>query len=926
MTTQDLSCRTEQRRSAARAQHRNGIDSISVSPDQRRINVLLFDKAPDLKPANIRLDGEPGAPLVKVLSVEACHDPEYPDCLCVTVDAPGTWSCYTLSLVNTDPHGQTGTTPLQGFDQRHYSMPFTFKQDCGAQLDCACECAGDDTAPRDTAPVIDYLSRDYASLRQQLLDRLTLTLPDWTERHAADIGITMVELLAYAGDLLNYRLDAVGTEAYLDTARLRTSVRRHARLVDYRMHDGAAARAFLCLDSEKDVTLPAGCVRFRAGDEVFEPLISEDVHIVAAHGRIELWTWGNAECCLPAGATEAVLVDDELKLATGDLLLFEEVIGAATGLEADADPNHRQVVRIVAVEQAHDDLLDRDLLRVRWGNSDALTFPLCITSRGGPECSELLVGVARGNILVVGHGATIDWCQKPREHVQWPGEPSNEHGCPSGPCFGCPPEGSVAFPAYPPRRIIRTASLERHPVTREAPWPDPTTVAAAQANALEALPVQVHDRLVTLRTKESLEDADLAWLIVVFGPAAIKLHGVHEHPQEGVPALLARFDRLLKVKLDRLDQLRCRARAGYVLRQAVEGLELAWAWGADGIIDPAQTGVRGPASSVCSIDPRAALPVVTVWDSESTTWTPVPDLLSVGPSDTCFVGEMDDDQRLWLRFGEGRQGAPPPQGAILTASYKVGNGRTGNVGAGAIDTLEMCGVDAGEIRVRNPLPACGGTDPETTDEVRLRAPRQALTTLARAVTADDYARVAGEVPGVQRAACALRWTGSWYEAQIAIDALGTETPPDAPITTARERLHRYSRIGHDVIVGPADPVSLELALCVRVAPNYLTGHVRGSLIDLLGARSGPGGQAFFAPDRLTFGVPVRISAIVAAVSGVPGVAGVEVTKLRRQFGPNDDTVLTDGVLKLSDLEVARLDNDPSRPDHGLVTLLIGGGR
>ena len=50
--------------------------------------------------------------------------------------------------------------------------------------------------------------------------------------------MTMVELLAYAGDLLHYRLDAVATEAFLDTARLRTSVRRHARLVDYRMHDG----------------------------------------------------------------------------------------------------------------------------------------------------------------------------------------------------------------------------------------------------------------------------------------------------------------------------------------------------------------------------------------------------------------------------------------------------------------------------------------------------------------------------------------------------------------------------------------------------------------------------------------------------------------------------------------------------------------
>ena len=70
-------------------------------------------------------------------------------------------------------------------------------------------------------------------------------MPDWRERNPADLGITLVELLAYAGDQLSYYQDAVATEAYLGTARRRTSVRRHARLVDYPMHDGANARAWL---------------------------------------------------------------------------------------------------------------------------------------------------------------------------------------------------------------------------------------------------------------------------------------------------------------------------------------------------------------------------------------------------------------------------------------------------------------------------------------------------------------------------------------------------------------------------------------------------------------------------------------------------------------------------------------------------------
>jgi predicted phage baseplate assembly protein len=927
--TREILCSDDRRRSIARADDRNGIDSISVSEDQLRISVILFGKAPaGLDDGNIRIDGEPGSPVVTALSVVPCPDPdpEDSDCLLVHVDGPGDWSCYTLAIVEEDPHGRPGTTPYQGFDQRHYSMPFTFKQNCPHPLDCAGDCTCDKPRPLPDGPVIDYLSRDYGSLRQQLLDRLTLTLPDWTERHEADVGITLVELLAYAGDLLNYRLDAVGTEAFLDTARLRRSVRRHARLVDYRMHDGAAARAFVCLDVDQDVTIPAGTIRFRADTEAFEPLVPEDLRVVAAHGRIGLWTWGNADCCMPAGTTEAFLVDDGLELAPGDLVLFEEVLGAVTGLEADADPDHRQVVRLVEVEPAHDDLLDQALLKVRWADADALTFPLCVTSRGGPDCTDLTVGVARGNVVVVGHGATTTWCQTPPEQLDWPDAAPTVRGCPCLPRFGCPTDGAVDLPAYPPRRVRREVALASRPVTQQAPWPDPAAVAAAQADALGGLPVAGHDRIVTLLAREELEDADLAWLTTLFGPATIDRYDVREHPQDGLRALLARFDRLLETKLDRLDQLRCRARAGYVLRQAVEGQEIAWSWGVDDLIDPARPRVRGPAATVCAVDPRAALPVVEVWDTAGTRWTPVRDLLSSGPADPVLVGETDDEQTLWLRFGDGRQGLPPASGDALVASYKVGNGRSGNVGPGAIDTVELCGVDAGEIRVRNPLPACGGTDPETIAEARQRAPREALAVLARAVTADDYARVAGELAGVQRAACALRWTGSWYEAQVAIDALGTESPPAALITAERERLHRYRRIGHDVVVRPADLVSLDLALCVRVEPDHITGHVRGAVADLLGARSGPNGLAFFAPDRLTFGTPVRLSAVVAAVSEIPGVAGVKVTRLRRQFGPFDDRALTDGVLALGDLEVARLDNDASRPDHAVVALVIGGGR
>ena len=78
-----------------------------------------------------------------------------------------------------------------------------------------------------------------------MLDRLNQLVPSWGGTSEADIGVALAELIAYVGDQLSYQQDAVATEAYLETARSRISLRRHARLVDYHVHDGCNARAWM---------------------------------------------------------------------------------------------------------------------------------------------------------------------------------------------------------------------------------------------------------------------------------------------------------------------------------------------------------------------------------------------------------------------------------------------------------------------------------------------------------------------------------------------------------------------------------------------------------------------------------------------------------------------------------------------------------
>ncbi|WP_328609099.1 putative baseplate assembly protein [Amycolatopsis sp. NBC_00345] len=942
-----IDCTDERRRAEVRARERNGIDAVSVSDDRRTLTVLFFGQAPEeLAPANFRIDGGRRITGIEVVSAEVCTgaDPDFADGVRLTVDRAGDLSTYRLCVVETGPDGKPGTRPYPGFDPRYACADFTFTA-CG-DLDCAP--AEDCPQPAVPGPEIDYLSKDYASFRQLMLDRLSLTMPSWTERHVPDVGIALVELLAYEGDRLSYQQDAVATEAYLDTARLRVSVRRHARLVDYFVHDGCSARAWVCLEADEEVPLPQGAFRFAAlpagvlADEgpvlqqsdldrpglpeyeVFEPVHAEPVLLRPAHNRISLWTWGDHDCFLPKGATSATLADTDrgLCLTAGDVLVFEELVGVKSGVAADADHTHRQAVRLTSVTETTDELYCQPLLEITWAREDALTFPLCVNARGGADCTDYEVGVARANVVLVEHGARIDWCGGAPEQHDVPPPEGTEPGCPDPVGFGCPDEARPAQrPGYPPLPVRFRPALKHQPVTQSAPFPLPADVAAAQARWLVALPDRVRARLTGLwRAGEPLSDVDIAFVTTLFGAKLMAKLELRRHPRRALRYLLARFDDLLEAKLARVHRLIRRARAGYVLTEANEGWEIGQSWGVEEgeALDEHSAAFRGAAGLATQPDPRVALPAVTVTDRDGEVWLPQRDLLDSGPADRVFVGELTDTGAVVLRFGDGRNGAEYPLGGTLTASLRAGTGLAGNVGREAINRVVLCRTSLSGIRVvRNPLPATGGADPEPVSEVRSRAPQEARHRLLRAITADDYATLAGQDPGVQRAAADLRWTGSWYEAQVGLDPLGTEVAPDWLLDEVRVGLYPYRRIGHDLAVSSATLVPLDLALHVEVLSDYLAGHVRAALRRAL--------AGFFAPDNLTFGTPVRVSQVVAVVAAVPGVRHAEVTRLQRQFGP-PGTALDTGVLPIGPLEVAQLDDDPSRPENGLLTLDLAGGR
>jgi predicted phage baseplate assembly protein len=316
------------------------------------------------------------------------------------------------------------------------------------------------------------------------------------------------------------------------------------------------------------------------------------------------------------------------------------------------------------------------------------------------------------------------------------------------------------------------------------------------------------------------------------------------------------------------------------------------------------------------------LAAVSLVDDEGARWTAVPDLLASGAEERVFLAEIDNDGVARLRFGDGELGRAPDVGARFTADYRVGGGRAGNVGGGAICRLVLGGasIEGIDFTVGNPLAAAGGIDPEPLAQAKLHAPTAFRRTQRRAVTAANYAEIAARNPALQRAAAQLVWTGSWWEAVVAVDPFGQEIAPPALLAAIADYLNRYRRIGHDLRVRPAVYVPITLGLEICLLPGYDRGDLRQALLARL-----VGAHGLFQPDRLSFGEGVYLSRIVAEAMAVSGVASATVTALHRRFQPPNGELET-GVLPLGPYEIAQLANDHNHPERGQLELTVRGGR
>ena len=191
-------------------------------------------------------------PVVRATYKRVPLDGEMRTVLEVKTAEPGDFSIYRLTLI--DEPEKPVNERKQRFDRFFNGIEFSFKQGCPSDLDC--KPPGPECPPETLVDFpIDYLARDFVSIRNALLDFASQRYPDWTEKIEADAGVMLAEIMAALGDELSYIQDRYAREAYLETATQRRSLRHHTRLVDYPIHDGLAAGTFLDLEVKSGVTL-----------------------------------------------------------------------------------------------------------------------------------------------------------------------------------------------------------------------------------------------------------------------------------------------------------------------------------------------------------------------------------------------------------------------------------------------------------------------------------------------------------------------------------------------------------------------------------------------------------------------------------------------------------------------------------------------
>lgn len=296
-------------------------------------------------------------------------------------------------------------------------------------------------------------------------------------------------------------------------------------------------------------------------------------------------------------------------------------------------------------------------------------------------------------------------------------------------------------------------------------------------------------------------------------------------------------------------------------------------------------------------------------------WHETDGLVWSGPQDHSYVVRFGVDRSVSVAFGDGVYGARLPSGTDnVTAQYRTGAGRSGNVAAGQISQLASrpLGVSA----VTNPLPATGGADGDGPGDARVTTPLRMLA-LDRLVSVRDYQDFTRARAGIGKASAARLFDGEREVVHVTIAGIG-----DVPIDQSSElfgtlesALTDFGDPGVPVRVSVRDLVLLVLKAGIKVLPDYDWDRVEPAVRAAV--------LAAFGFTARELGEPAYLSSAISVMQAVPGVDYVDVDLFHGLPGDVTPVRLATIVTELTGADPC-VPASPARYEERFATVPPGG--
>lgn len=252
-----------------------------------------------------------------------------------------------------------------------------------------------------------------------------------------------------------------------------------------------------------------------------------------------------------------------------------------------------------------------------------------------------------------------------------------------------------------------------------------------------------------------------------------------------------------------------------------------------------------------------------------------------------------------LKFGDNVNGFQPSIGSTLTFIYRKGGGIRGRIGANIIDQIRSISNDVyaaiANVRFRNIVPSTGGTDRESMDAAKRRAPRE-YAVRNNIVTAEDYAQSALSFKhptygAIKKAVSALYSNINVNQVRLYVLAEGTESKPvlaNVGLKTAlKSYIDQFNILTDETVVGDGAIKAVDVELNVIVS--------RGADASVVKERVEAAITDFFNINKWDMGQPLFVSNFMKVLESIEGVAYIDLFKPLNNILPTNQIVAPDAT-------------------------------